>query len=157
MITGHGHDGYNCAPQTYFEGLSEDAKARYRSKLERIGGIDPFSSPLCEPVVVLSKVYKQQNIYTWCVCIVKFIIHLVEEVEPSFFCCPLLNLYLQMKTATSVISMAKAMMITPADIPPATRALRLLSVDEGVVIGSFLVVIAGVSVVIDTVIIDSVI
>ena len=40
----------NCTVQTYFQGLSEDAKARYRSKLELIGGIDPFSSPLGEPV-----------------------------------------------------------------------------------------------------------
>ena len=35
--------------QPYLESLPEDSKARYRSKLELIGGLDPFSSPLGEP------------------------------------------------------------------------------------------------------------
>ena len=39
----------NRLPQSYFEGLPEDAKARYRSKLELIGGLDPFYSSLGEP------------------------------------------------------------------------------------------------------------
>ena len=46
----------NHAQQTYFEGLPEDAKARYRSKLQLIGGLDPFSSPLGEPVDVVPPV-----------------------------------------------------------------------------------------------------
>ncbi len=37
-------------PQTYLEGLPENAQDRYRSKLELIGGLDPFTSPLGEPV-----------------------------------------------------------------------------------------------------------
>ncbi len=37
-------------PQTYLEGLPENAQGRYRSKLELIGGLDPFTSPLGEPV-----------------------------------------------------------------------------------------------------------
>ncbi len=37
-------------PQTYLEGLPENAQDRYRSKLELIGSLDPFTSPLGEPV-----------------------------------------------------------------------------------------------------------
>lgn len=39
----------NRLPQSYFEGLPEDAKARYQSKLGLIGGLDPFSASLGEP------------------------------------------------------------------------------------------------------------
>lgn len=39
----------NRLPQSYFEGLPEDAKARYQSKLDLIGGLDPFCSSFGQP------------------------------------------------------------------------------------------------------------